>query len=271
MKRKIIASIIAAFVLFSGVAAAATVKWNGYTAFQIFIGSSEVKTAEPAIIIKDKTFIPASALKAMGIGVTAGNGRVTITPPKPIEKPAIKLDQVTQIMKSVFMVYGYKPDGSGRTQGSGFVIDGNILITNYHVAGASNQIEIIVDGQTVQKTAADVLFKDEKVDIMGIRLDGQNPIPFTEELPALSDNVYAIGFPDGAFKMSQGILLSIGDIDGVKNTLIHNAKTDHGSSGGILFNAKGEAVGLTSWVSNTGNAGGAIPMSYIKTEIDKLK
>lgn len=187
----------------------------------------------------------------------------------PITPQHITLDQVSEMVDSVAKIRCYKRDGSF-SQGSGFVIDGNILITNYHVAGDSDQIEITINGEKVAKTTADIVFQNEDTDIMGIKLDGATPLKYTTKLPMIGEKVYTMGFPQNKFRMTEGEVKFIVNKYNMQ-MIISNTKSDSGLSGGILFNDQGEVVGITSRTLGANIFVEVIPMQYVQQEIDAIK
>ncbi|MEI6124076.1 MAG: trypsin-like peptidase domain-containing protein [Bacteroidota bacterium] len=61
--------------------------------------------------------------------------------------------------------------------------------------------------------------------------------------PVIGENVFAIGNPEGLEKtLSRGIVSNNKD----KNYIQTDTPITHGSSGGPLFNYKGEVVGITT-------------------------
>jgi S1-C subfamily serine protease len=260
MKRKLLFLSFVLFIGLSGVAYAAAT-WNGFTIIKIFSDGDEFKATDPAILVKNKVFVPVTTLQEMGINITYIGKTVVHNPPR----PRIKLDQVSDIMDSVFEVYGYKQTETN--QGSGFTIN-NILITNFHVAGNADSIDVVINGEKVRKTSADVVFQDEKLDIIGIRLEGQKSLKYTTTFPVWPETVYTMGFPQGKFRITEGMVLKVYKKDG-QLTILHNALSDYGLSGGLLFNAAGEAVGVTTRMTDDKKFGEAIPIGYIETELIK--
>lgn len=167
-------------------------------------------------------------------------------------------------------------------QGSGFMINPGIFITNFHVAGNTGGLRIQLDG-TQYNTYGEYLFQNQMTDTFGVviatqhdntgKITGGYPtktLEYTTILPEVGDKVYAIGSPKGLENtFSEGIVSSIRNIGGVM-MIQHTANTDHGSSGGVLLNEKGQAIGITSSGYDGTSLDFAIPMMYVQQEIDKL-
>lgn len=158
---------------------------------------------------------------------------------------------------AVFMIFNSN-EISG-CQGSGFFIspDG-LAVSNYHVfKGLTKGAEIIKlnDGSTYK--IKEVLGHGDMcgngpdyndffvfvVDLKGARV---NSIPIAKSLAHVGQKAYAIGSPLGLENtFSSGEISQIRDIDGHKIYQI-SVPIDHGSSGGVLLNQYGEAIGITS-------------------------
>lgn len=166
------------------------------------------------------------------------------------------------------------------SSGSGFIIttDGYI-VTNYHViSGGTNVSVTLNDGTTY---AAEVIGGEKDYDIAVLKID-----PGETELRCVvlgeSDNllvgedILTIGNPLGelTFSMSEGIVSCLDreiNVDGTPFNMIQiTAAVNSGNSGGPLFNAYGEVVGIVSAkYSNSSSStsveglGFAIPMDDV--------
>ena len=76
-----------------------------------------------------------------------------------------------------------------------------------------------------------------------------NAVEFTTEA-LVGDTVYALGYPNDAYVMSttSGKITSTDAVDGTKHYYANTAWIDHGSSGGILADAKGRVLGITTGI-----------------------
>ena len=167
--------------------------------------------------------------------------------------------------------------------GSGFVIDEEgIILTNAHVILDADEINVIFSNGIV--LSAELLGKDTKTDLAVLKI---NPEP-EQDLLALefgdSDNlkvgewVMAIGNPFGlGGTVTAGIVsaknrdIRSGPYD---NFIQTDAAINRGNSGGPLFNAEGQVVGINSAIiSTTGGSVGigfAIPSKTAISVIDQL-
>ena len=166
--------------------------------------------------------------------------------------------------------------------GSGFVIDpSGIIITNNHVIGEANDITINFNDGT--KLKAEVIGKDAKVDLAVLKVKSDKPLKFVkfgdDTATRVGDWVIAIGNPFGFdSSVSAGILsarnrrINSGPYD---NFIQTDAAINRGNSGGPLFNAQGEVIGInTAIISPSGGSigiGFAVPASTAVPVIEQLK
>ncbi|MBP5399064.1 MAG: Do family serine endopeptidase [Alphaproteobacteria bacterium] len=156
--------------------------------------------------------------------------------------------------------------------GSGFIIDeAGFIITNYHVIENASTINVVLFDNT--EVEAEVIGGDEKTDLALIKIDPpyklQKAIFGNSDELRIGDWVLAIGNPFGlGGSVSAGIVsaksrdIAAGPYD---NFIQTDASINQGSSGGPMFNMKGEVIGInTALFSNTGNSTGvgfAIPIN----------
>lgn len=143
---------------------------------------------------------------------------------------------------------------TNNAQGSGVVIGDNLILTNFHViedATSATAYSIYSDEIKIKGIAA----WDENTDLAIITTE--NPIDLNQvnidfSSVAKGSKVYAIGSPQGLQNtISEGIVSNSHYEGGVRYLQI-NAPIDHGSSGGALFDAYGNLVGITtSGIGNT--------------------
>src|SRR5688572_11452755 len=167
-------------------------------------------------------------------------------------------------------------------QGSGFIInkDGYIL-TNYHVIANARQIEVNLADR--RKFRATLVGHDRTHDLAVIRIAAPDLVPATlgdSRGLVVGQKVFAIGNPFGlAGTMTSGIISSIRSVRGPEGTGIEEAiQTDAainpGNSGGPLLNARGEVIGINTFIlSQVGQSAGigfAIPINAAKAVLNDL-
>lgn len=190
--------------------------------------------------------------------------------------------EIAKLIDRVGYVETYDSNGKGIGSASGFMINNGFFITNRHVIDNVAEIFVKIDGE-IYDASNWTYFDNPTVDVYALPLsssftadgmpNGKSPTKFLEysiTLPEIGDIVYAIGSPDGLENtVSQGIVSGIRNINGI-TYIQHTCDTEPGSSGGVLLNDKGVAVGITNMGKNNTTLDFAIPMSYVQTEINKL-
>ncbi|MFO1371333.1 MAG: DegQ family serine endoprotease [Candidatus Competibacteraceae bacterium] len=178
-----------------------------------------------------------------------------------------------------------RPELPGERQtnslGSGFIIspDGHIL-TNAHVARDADKIIVRLSDQ--RERPAKVIGVDELTDVALLKIEGENlPVVRIGDSDTLEvgEWVLAIGSPFGLeHTATQGIVSAVRR-NLPSGTYVPFIQTDvavnPGSSGGPLFNLRGEVIGINSQIySSTGGYMGlsfAIPIKLAIQVTEQLK
>ena len=157
-----------------------------------------------------------------------------------------------------------------RGQGSGFIVspDG-LILTNAHVVRGATEMMVKLNDH--REFPAKVLGADAKTDVAVLRIDAKNlpvlPLGSTRDL-RVGEWVLAIGSPFGfENSVSAGVVSAKGRSlpdDSFVPFIQTDVAVNPGNSGGPLFNARGEVVGINSQIySRTGGYQGlsfAIPI-----------
>ncbi len=166
--------------------------------------------------------------------------------------------------------------------GSGFVIDpAGIVITNNHVIDGANEVQVIFnDGQ---KLKAEIIGKDQKVDVAVLRVKPEKPLKAVKfgdsDKARVGDWVLAVGNPFGlGGSVTAGIVSARNrniDSGPYDNYIQTDASINKGNSGGPLFNMDGEVIGInTAILSPSGGSVGigfATPANTVQPVIDQLQ
>jgi len=181
---------------------------------------------------------------------------------------------IPQIVKkwneSILLIKSIDRNGNILGQGSGFVISENgEIATNYHVVKSSHSVLIqFVNGKSYQEVSLIAGYPTYDIAILYIK--GNET--FLPVILGDSDNlqtgeqILAIGNPYGFENtISDGLISGIREIADFKLLQI-TAPVSPGSSGGALFNMKGEVIGITSLGSqwDAQNLNFAIPINLLK-------
>ncbi|MFO1422780.1 MAG: DegQ family serine endoprotease [Candidatus Competibacteraceae bacterium] len=206
--------------------------------------------------------------------------RVTRTPALP-ELPGAE-NPYLEFFKRFFQE---RPELPGERQanslGSGFILssDGYIL-TNAHVAQDADKIIVRLSDQ--RERPAKVIGVDELTDVALLKIEGENlPAVKIGDSDALEvgEWVLAMGSPFGLERTAtQGIVSAVGrnlPTGAYVPFIQSDVAVNPGSSGGPLFNLRGEVVGINSQIySSTGGYMGlsfAIPIKLAMQVAEQLK
>ena len=208
----------------------------------------------PATMTPSATMRPSPLLRAAVL--TAG---LLLVPPTAWSESAKEVFR--QAAPSVVVVLALSRNGATTGQGSGVVVGRTEVVTNCHVVeeAASLAVRQASDhtGETTWRMKASVLARNDERDLCLLHVEelSHPPAPTTARLGSaktlsVGEEVYAIGAPRGLeLSLSRGIVSQLRGVLGKRRgPLIQtDAAISPGSSGGGLFNANGELVGITTF------------------------
>jgi S1-C subfamily serine protease len=180
------------------------------------------------------------------------------------------------------------PDDGGTATGSGFVVDEQgTIITNAHVVGESDQVQVRFkeDGELVD---AAVVGKDASTDVAVLKVDPADadlqPLPLGKSgQMQVGDPVVAIGNPFGYTRsVTTGIVsakqrqITAPNGFSIENVIQTDAAINPGNSGGPLLDANGRVIGINSQIATGGSQGSvgigfAVPIDTVKELLPTLK
>lgn len=183
------------------------------------------------------------------------------------DAPADVRDLYPRLREGVYLVIGAgtEEDEEGEimlagTQGSAFAIGSpDMLVTNYHVIEGMQ--ELVVVAKDTMWVVQEVVYEDRDFDLavlrMGPDFPGLTVLPVAKALPPVGEACFAIGHPHELFNsLSTGIVANYpGETPGTRDysTIQTTVAMAPGSSGGPLFNRKGEVIGVnTAILEGTG-------------------
>ena len=157
--------------------------------------------------------------------------------------------------------------GNGKT-GSGFILDRTSVVTNYHVIAGAEKADVVFHDKTrVEVTGFWEVTRECDIAILNVK------VPFDKaaiapklaaELPKPGEKVFAFGAPLAlSGSISDGIVSAVrlGKELEAARTLGYEpdsvwiqttAPISPGNSGGPIFNADGEVLGLATWTDKRG-------------------
>ena len=171
---------------------------------------------------------------------------------KIIEYPEITLPQeVEALIPSIVKLYCYDYEMKEVTShGTGFFIDDKgTFITNAHVVKGAYYVKARVSTGEVYNVDTIYSYSRSNSDHAVCAITGYPSSPVSFDATAeLGEKVYALGYPGSTFKFyaSEGEVVTVeqtvGNITYIENTAV----IYDGNSGGILANADGEVLGITT-------------------------
>ena len=198
---------------------------------------------------------------------------VASTAQEPNEPSA--LGSVLKQISAVVTLYIYDPEGKPSSLGSGFLItDDGVGVTNFHVLKDAFSAEAkLGDGRIYHVLAVHAFQANHDIAIfqLGRRTSlgveaatNLSHVELSSERVRVGDRVTTVGSPEGLSNtVSDGLVSAIRGDAGEQYFQI-TAPISHGSSGGPVFNLKGQVVAITSFQSREGqNLNFAIPVSEV--------
>ena len=177
-----------------------------------------------------------------------------VLPPRSMRvatQPLSPADVYKKVERAIYIVFAAPSIADARArnmvQGSAVAITDHLLLTNCHVVKGRPEIRIVQDKAI---TKATLVAGDMTADRCIIKTDGQplEPVAGVRAFEDLSvgERVFAIGTPRGLEKtLSEGLISALRKLAG-RHIVQTSASITHGSSGGGLFDERGNLVGITT-------------------------
>jgi len=222
------------------------------------------------------TFSPLSSIKrseiaaiCVRLAVPAERSSKALAP-KPSSSALTATEIAEKCSPAVFFISVYGMSGNQIATGSGFFIspDG-LALTNYHVAANSSCLTAAATDGTVY-SSIDVIDADEQNDLALLRVKGVSNHPYIKlgdsSAVKQGQTVYAIGSPLGLSNtLTTGIVSNANRVLNGNTYIQFSAQISFGSSGGVLLNEYGEAIGVTCGAVGTyGDLNMAVPINFAK-------
>lgn len=200
------------------------------------VGSAEEKP-QPTQVAAASTPLPAAVLPKR---------------PDNLRKQTLAPEELFKtLQRSVYVVAATASIADARArdvkQGSAVAVSEHLLLTNCHVVKGSQLIKIIQD-HTVSD--AKLVAADTAADRCVLQADGVTLVPIAAIRPfsdlTVGEHVFAIGAPLGFERtLSEGLLSGLRHQPG-RNMVQTSAAISPGSSGGGLFDDRGNLIGITT-------------------------
>ena len=191
-------------------------------------------------------------------------------------------DTIGSAINSTVLLLMYDKNNQPLPLGSGFVIDKNIVATNFHIIENSASGFAVLNGNLPKFSITGIIKKNERLDLALLYVEGLD-VPKVKLVDSsrveIGDIVYAIGNPTGLEgKSSPGIISGVVDlrsslIDLRKDTMLQiTAPIPPVCSGGPVINAYGEVIGVAvTIIKEDINFNFAIPIAYLKASSLNIK
>ncbi len=170
--------------------------------------------------------------------------------------------------------------------GTGFVIDGDRILTNAHVVEQASQI-FVQPPNSADKIRAEVIAISQGIDLAVIQLRRESdretfhakhqPLALREALPEIGGTVQAVGYPMGGEQLSitEGVVSRIEYTGYYQNTaglrIQVDAALNPGNSGGPVV-MDGQVIGVVfSGMDAAENIGYVIPVEEVRAFLDDIE
>ena len=174
------------------------------------------------------------------------------------------------------------PQRRGSSVGSGFIIDAQgYIVTNNHVVEDATSVTVTLHDKTEYE--AEIVGRDPRTDLALLKIEARTALPSAQwgdsDQARIAEPVLAIGNPFGlGGTVTTGIIsalardLGIGPYDEFLQT---DASINRGNSGGPVFNARGEVIGVATAIFSPsgGNIGigFATPSAIAQSVVEDLR
>ena len=195
-------------------------------------------------------------------------------------------DVFAEVYNGIVVVTTLDADGIPTAQGSGVVVGRNEVVTNCHVISGGSGIAVKqaagLQGRESYRLEATLTARNDERDLCLLHVEELSDPPAAVPVRlgvsgavSIGEEVYAIGAPQGLhLSLTQGIVSQLRHVFGREfPPLIQtDAAISPGSSGGGLFNDKGELIGITTFKYSGDSSEGisfALPTEWVRDLVAK--
>ena len=203
--------------------------------------------------------VGAAALSLLLSAATSPSAAQNVRPDQPLSTA----DVARRVTDSVVTVH----TASGH--GSGVIVDSTgIVVTNLHVIENETDLEVVLANGDIYDDIA-VVDVDQRRDLVVLKLKAYNLVPAAmgdSDDIRVGDRVVLVGSPEGFDStVSEGVISAIRDTGAGYSVIQTSAPASPGSSGGGMFNAYAELVGIVTSQARQGqNLNFAVPFNYAR-------
>jgi hypothetical protein len=175
-------------------------------------------------------------------------------------------DLVERLGPSVVLIRTFDASGRSLTQGSGFLLEDERVVTNTHVVRGAANVEVLdSDGRLIGATQyAEALSNSVDLAILPRVQTNQPGLGLASGDPRVGTAVIVIGAPEGLQNtVSDGIISAVRNVDSQRLIQI-SAAISEGSSGGPVVTLDGQVIGVAvSTIDGGQNLNFAIPSDSV--------
>ncbi len=173
--------------------------------------------------------------------------------------PAMAAKSVKDLVKivrpAVVTIYTFDESGDSLSQGTGFLVSKDEVITNWHVIEGAFEAHVKTSDKK-EIDVVDITAANATADLAKLKLAGKvigGPLVLKSELPEVGEEILVMGAPLGLeFSVSDGIVSAVRELPGLGFVIQITAPISPGSSGSPVVNMRGEVIGVVKSLAEGG-------------------
>jgi S1-C subfamily serine protease len=190
-----------------------------------------------------------------------------------------------------FGLFGFGMPGKSEVEevqrdiGTGFVVEGGLIVTNKHVVADSQAEYLVIDKDDKEHKVTDI-YRDPSLDLAILQVKDFQAPPLAlgnSDKLRVGEPVIAIGTALGQFRhtVTTGVISGLGrgitaqsglsQAETLEGMIQTDAAINPGNSGGPLINNRGEVIGVSVAMAQAENIGFAIPINVVKAAINNFR
>ncbi|KKU14770.1 hypothetical protein A3A20_00785 [Candidatus Wolfebacteria bacterium RIFCSPLOWO2_01_FULL_45_19] len=195
--------------------------------------------------------------------------------------PSAVVGRFRAVTPIVVEITAFSKEYNYGSSGSGVLIADDLVLSALHIFPAFEElisskrlrVRVFINGEIVLGYIPDKRYYDIKSDLVAIKLLEKIPIvpvPIAQNDPAVGETVYSFGYAilDRPVRLN---LEYVGDTyNSGQRYLVTTRSYEHGYSGSLLFNARGEAIGVAAMASERGAFGFTVPWETVLEFLKKI-
>jgi S1-C subfamily serine protease len=201
---------------------------------------------------------------------------VPVSPPDPV---TLGTPVVSSVVGRTVRIDGKAPNCGRALEGSGFVAAADEVVTNAHVVAGTSEVTVTAGGHQLPAT---VVLYNPQIDVAVLAVPGLglSPLPMVKNGTVKGDSGFALGYPEGSrtVRIAPTRVRSKQVLEGPnmyrtgtvsREVYLLRGEVHPGNSGGPLFNAQGQVVGMIFGVAtDDAETAFALTMAQVASAID---